>query len=267
MTIPSDSLYDCGDGFGPVPGHRHPNGGGWVAQTAVVPQSAYVPRNIFIGSGTRVAENVAFPDDIGNCYLSQCLVNAVAYVEEGLTCNTVFHREGTEELHGFSSQPVDAAGFSRLSGTSDQLSMQTASKGVLMSQSTIANIGEKFLDAGARALKQQAALEAAKGISLITKEAIAQLGLPVPVSPMGQKLLEVAVPMLLVAVTEFAAPKLSGTQAAIAAKISEVSMLAVEGVTQETVAELTAAFMPAMMRLAAFSYEQLAQGGTQETEE
>lgn len=29
-------------GFGPVPAHRHKNGGGWVADTATVDSSAYV---------------------------------------------------------------------------------------------------------------------------------------------------------------------------------------------------------------------------------
>lgn len=35
-------LFDFGDGNGPVPAHIHPNGGGWVADTAKVPDTAYV---------------------------------------------------------------------------------------------------------------------------------------------------------------------------------------------------------------------------------
>ena len=35
-------LHDFGDGAGAVPGHRHGNGGGWVADTAQVDATAYV---------------------------------------------------------------------------------------------------------------------------------------------------------------------------------------------------------------------------------
>jgi len=34
--------YDFCDGFGSVPAHRHPNGGGWVAETAKVGDAVYV---------------------------------------------------------------------------------------------------------------------------------------------------------------------------------------------------------------------------------
>mgnify|MGYP000291848002 CR=1 FL=1 len=36
------TTFDFGDGNGPVPAHRHPNGGGWVADTATVDDTAYV---------------------------------------------------------------------------------------------------------------------------------------------------------------------------------------------------------------------------------
>jgi hypothetical protein len=35
-------MYNFGDGHGPVAAHRHANGGGWVADTATVSDSAYV---------------------------------------------------------------------------------------------------------------------------------------------------------------------------------------------------------------------------------
>lgn len=35
-------------GNGPVPAHRHPNGGGWVADTAHVDESAYVGRRAWV---------------------------------------------------------------------------------------------------------------------------------------------------------------------------------------------------------------------------
>ena len=41
-------LFDFNDGNGPVPAHRHSNGGGWVADTA------YVDKTIYIGPYSRV---------------------------------------------------------------------------------------------------------------------------------------------------------------------------------------------------------------------
>jgi len=35
-------LHDFADGCGRVPANRHPNGGGWVAETAHVGDTAYV---------------------------------------------------------------------------------------------------------------------------------------------------------------------------------------------------------------------------------
>ena len=34
--------YDFNDGQGPVPAQQHPNGGGWIADTATVAKTAYV---------------------------------------------------------------------------------------------------------------------------------------------------------------------------------------------------------------------------------
>jgi carbonic anhydrase/acetyltransferase-like protein (isoleucine patch superfamily) len=38
----SDITYDFDDGLGPVPAYRHPNGGGWVSETAQVEKTATV---------------------------------------------------------------------------------------------------------------------------------------------------------------------------------------------------------------------------------
>ena len=35
-------------GIGPVPAHQHPNGGGWVADTAHVDDTAYVGRDAWV---------------------------------------------------------------------------------------------------------------------------------------------------------------------------------------------------------------------------
>lgn len=36
------TTFDFEDGDGPVPAHKHPNGGGWVAESAHVDETAYV---------------------------------------------------------------------------------------------------------------------------------------------------------------------------------------------------------------------------------
>lgn len=40
--------HDFDDGNGPVPAHQHPNGGGWVANTAHVDATAYVGPNALV---------------------------------------------------------------------------------------------------------------------------------------------------------------------------------------------------------------------------
>lgn len=39
------TTFDFGDGHGPVPAHQHPNGGGWVADSATVATTAYIGPN------------------------------------------------------------------------------------------------------------------------------------------------------------------------------------------------------------------------------
>lgn len=39
------TTFDFQDGKGPVPAHQHPNGGGWVADTARVEETAFVGPN------------------------------------------------------------------------------------------------------------------------------------------------------------------------------------------------------------------------------
>jgi len=46
----NDETYDFGGG--PVPAHRHPNGGGWVADTA------HVEEHVYVGEDARVAGGV-----------------------------------------------------------------------------------------------------------------------------------------------------------------------------------------------------------------
>ena len=46
--------FDFEDGNGEVPAHKHPNGGGWVANTAYVSPTAYVGPNVRVYHNARV---------------------------------------------------------------------------------------------------------------------------------------------------------------------------------------------------------------------
>jgi len=48
------TTYDFMDGNGPIPAHQHPNGGGWVADTAIVDATAYVGPNARVYDNARV---------------------------------------------------------------------------------------------------------------------------------------------------------------------------------------------------------------------
>ena len=47
--------HDFRDGNGPVPAHRHTNGGGWVANTAHVHNSAYIGPDARVYGNARVS--------------------------------------------------------------------------------------------------------------------------------------------------------------------------------------------------------------------
>lgn len=51
-------MYDFKDGNGPVPAHQHPNGGGWVADTAFVVKSVYVGADAKVYGNAVVYGNV-----------------------------------------------------------------------------------------------------------------------------------------------------------------------------------------------------------------
>jgi hypothetical protein len=42
LELSCSNVFDFQDGQGPVPAHQHPNGGGWVADTASVADTAFV---------------------------------------------------------------------------------------------------------------------------------------------------------------------------------------------------------------------------------
>lgn len=53
------TTFDFQDGNGPVPAHRHPNGGGWVADTANVEETAYVGPNAQVYGSAHVEGGVS----------------------------------------------------------------------------------------------------------------------------------------------------------------------------------------------------------------
>ncbi len=50
----NEKMHDFGDGKGPVPAHRHPNGGGWIADSAFVDETAFVGRDARVYGNARV---------------------------------------------------------------------------------------------------------------------------------------------------------------------------------------------------------------------
>ena len=55
-SLPLEPLHDFGDGRGLVAAHQHPNGLGWVADTATVALTAYVGPNAKVFGGARVID-------------------------------------------------------------------------------------------------------------------------------------------------------------------------------------------------------------------
>ena len=51
------TTFNFKDGNGPVPAHKHPNGGGWVAFTATVAATAFVGPNALVYGNNQAAKN------------------------------------------------------------------------------------------------------------------------------------------------------------------------------------------------------------------
>lgn len=80
------TTFDFGNG--PVPAHQHPNGGGWVADTAYVADSAYVGPDARVCGDAWVFDNAWVFDDaqvFGNAWVSgNARVYGNAWVSEGI---------------------------------------------------------------------------------------------------------------------------------------------------------------------------------------
>lgn len=62
-AMAAETTWDFNDGRGFVPAHRHPNGGGLVAETAWVDPQAYVSRDASVGGYARVYGKVRVEDN------------------------------------------------------------------------------------------------------------------------------------------------------------------------------------------------------------
>ena len=56
--------YKFGDGKGPVPAHQHPNGGGWVADTAKVADTSYVGPDAWVYGNAEVSGTARVYGDV-----------------------------------------------------------------------------------------------------------------------------------------------------------------------------------------------------------
>lgn len=63
MTMTTRTTRDFRDDDGPVPASRHPNGGGWVADTAFVAMSAYVGPDAWVYGSAMVAPGARILDN------------------------------------------------------------------------------------------------------------------------------------------------------------------------------------------------------------
>lgn len=56
-SMPDPDIHDFGDGNGPVKAHRHPHGGGWVADTAYADNTSYVGPQALVYGMARAVEH------------------------------------------------------------------------------------------------------------------------------------------------------------------------------------------------------------------
>jgi len=65
--VEEPTTFDFGDGKGPVPAHRHPFGGGWVADSAIVEAGVWVDPDARVFGNAQARD---FADLFGNAKLS-----------------------------------------------------------------------------------------------------------------------------------------------------------------------------------------------------
>jgi len=86
------NTFDFKDGNGPVPAHHHPNGGGWVADTATVAATAYVGPDALVSNYAVVSDNAQVYDD------AQVSDNAQVYDDAQVSGNALVY--GNAQVSG-----------------------------------------------------------------------------------------------------------------------------------------------------------------------
>lgn len=135
--MPIFLMHNFQDGSGPVPAHRHPNGGGWVANTATVDDSAYVGPHASVFGRAHVLENA---------YLNgMCRVYGDAVIIGTATVSDFAQVYGTSTLCGY----VKASGHSVIRGDSKICESAHISGFVTVASSHVGGFafiyGERFL--------------------------------------------------------------------------------------------------------------------------
>ena len=82
--------HDFRDGNGPVPSHIHIKGGGWVADTANVYDSAYIGPDARVHCDARVYGDACVSGDarVDNAWVDNALVSGDAWVKRGMYTST-----------------------------------------------------------------------------------------------------------------------------------------------------------------------------------
>ena len=57
-----NQTYDFQDGYGAIPAHRHPNGGGWIADSAAIDNTTFVHETACVGPRCRLGQDCRIGD-------------------------------------------------------------------------------------------------------------------------------------------------------------------------------------------------------------
>ncbi len=87
------TMHDFCNGVGPVPAHQHPNGGGWVEDTANVDQHAYVGPDAEVYEDARVYPGARVYGD-SRVHANACLwIDAVVWSGSRVSGNSILAGE------------------------------------------------------------------------------------------------------------------------------------------------------------------------------
>jgi len=102
----SRKRFDFGDCKGPVPAHRHPNGKGWVADTATVEDSAFVGPSARVFGNAQISDNAQIRDNAQVHGEAKVYENAKVYGDAEIYDNAKVH--GNAEVYDNAQVSGDA---------------------------------------------------------------------------------------------------------------------------------------------------------------